>query len=132
MLPTTIGASGPAGLAAVGPVPDAAPAWEVPLPRTPPPAAAPPVAEVALPVPLELTPPVAAVLGTEGTAPFCGIVETAPCCSDCCCCACAVASGPPLTAATMVSWVSRLPPQALTASAGSTTSVHHHREPLRP
>ena len=58
MLPTTIGASGPAGLAAVGPVPAAATAPEVPLPWTPPPPAAVPAeTELALPAPLPLTLP---------------------------------------------------------------------------
>src|SRR5438270_11516730 len=131
MLPTTIGASGPAGLAAVGPVPAAATAPEVPLPWTPPPPAAVPAeTELALPAPLPLTLPDPEVPGAEGATPFCGTTETAPCCD--CCCATPAGNGPPLTAARMSSWVSRLPPQALTAIAGRITSVHHHRDPTRP
>src|SRR5438270_4495372 len=122
-----IGASGPAGCAALGaePVataaagpPAATPARVAPVPTvtgiapTAPPAAAPDPAAPA----------------EDVTPPLCAGAEIALCC----CCATPVRSGLPFAAATMSSWLRRLPPQALTAMAGSTASVHHHREPLCP
>src|ERR1700704_3968954 len=127
------GASGPAGLAAVGPEAAEPPEREVPPPATvPAPAAVPPVTEVALPAAPPPTLPVTEEPPGAGCAPpFCGTVDTAPCCDCDCCCATPVGSGPPLTAERMASWGRRLPPQALTAIAGRIAIVHHHREPGR-